>query len=200
MNDFFSIGRDCSCDIVLHDDSNVISRVHAFLRVRRNGTYTISDQSMNGTFVNGIRITSGVEVPVSRKDIITFAQVEDLDWTLIPNPMKRRRTILFFSMSGLVLVALLLILGYMYRPGPSQTNDSVNIIQDTTIVIDDKVTVEKTEEKPAPVDMEPVPAEVKKTEKKVSDPVEEKAPAVKEEAQEINKDTIQSKKIFDSIY
>ena len=48
--------------------------------------------------------------------------------------------------------------------------------------------------------MEPVPAEVKKTEKKVSDPVEEKAPAVKEEAQEINKDTIQSKKIFDSIY
>ena len=107
MKNVYYIGRDDSCDIILQDDSNVISRTHAILRVGKGGRYTISDQSMNGTYINGIRISSGVEVPVSRTDTISFAHLVDFDWSLIPNTAKRTRIILFSIVAGLLLIATL---------------------------------------------------------------------------------------------
>lgn len=84
MKKTYTIGRDSQCDIVLNDQTDVISRVHAILRVAGRKKMTITDQSCNGTYINGIRITSNVEVPVSRKDVISFAHIRDLDWTEIP--------------------------------------------------------------------------------------------------------------------
>ena len=80
----YSIGRDPSCNIVINDCTNVISRRHATLNVSSNGKMTITDQSSNGTYVNGIRITPNVAVPVTRKDIISLAHVSQLDWNSIP--------------------------------------------------------------------------------------------------------------------
>lgn len=107
-NIFYSIGRDESCDIVLYDHTNEVSREHAFLKEYKGGHYTICDRSKNGTYVNGIRIESGVEVPVTREDIVSFAHVVDLDWTQIPdNAGKRRRKIIWFSVGGALLLAAL---------------------------------------------------------------------------------------------
>ena len=51
------IGRDDDCEIVV--DSPEISRFHAQLKVLRNGRLEIADLgSLNGTFVNGRRITA----------------------------------------------------------------------------------------------------------------------------------------------
>jgi pSer/pThr/pTyr-binding forkhead associated (FHA) protein len=79
-----SIGRDTNCDIVINDSTDVISRRHALLNVTPSGKMTIIDQSSNGTYVNGIRISQNVPVPVTRKDIISFAHVAKLDWNFVP--------------------------------------------------------------------------------------------------------------------
>lgn len=80
----YTIGRDSSSDICLYDGGNLVSRYHAVLKVKKNGTYVIIDQSLNGTYINGVRITQGREVPVTRKDTVMFANVVELDWSVIP--------------------------------------------------------------------------------------------------------------------
>lgn len=80
----YSIGRDLNCDIVINDSTDVISRRHALLNVTPSGKMTIIDQSSNGTYVNGIRISQNVPVPVTRKDIISLAHVAKLDWNQVP--------------------------------------------------------------------------------------------------------------------
>ena len=82
----YSIGRDLNCNIVIDDNSDVISRRHATLNVSPSGKMTIIDQSHNGTYVNGIRISSNVPVPVTRKDNVSFAHVARLDWSMVPKP------------------------------------------------------------------------------------------------------------------
>ena len=84
----YSIGREETCNIRLYDSSNMVSRRHATLNVNGN-KMTITDHSSNGTYINGIRITSGTPVPVTRKDVVSFAQTCELDWKLIPNPAKK---------------------------------------------------------------------------------------------------------------
>ena len=80
----YSIGRESGCDIVINDNTDVISRRHAVLNVSPTGKMTIVDQSQNGTYVNGIRISRNVPVPVTRKDNISFAHVARLDWNMVP--------------------------------------------------------------------------------------------------------------------
>lgn len=82
----YSIGRDINCNIVIDDNTDVISRRHATLNVSSSGKMTIVDQSHNGTYVNGIRIASNVPVPVTRKDNVSFAHVARLDWNMVPKP------------------------------------------------------------------------------------------------------------------
>lgn len=94
----YSIGRDNACDIVLNDHTDVISRRHAVLTVSSSGKMTITDQSTNGTYINGQKISPNVPVPVKRKDTISFAHVSTLDWNMIPK-------------SGLWLTYLLVGLG-----------------------------------------------------------------------------------------
>ena len=81
----YSIGRDPACNIVINDNTDVVSRRHAILNVYPSGKMTIVDQSHNGTYVNGIRISQNVPVPVTRKDNVSFAHVARLDWNLVPN-------------------------------------------------------------------------------------------------------------------
>ena len=83
----YSIGRDTTCNIVIDDNTDVISRRHAVLSVAPSGKMTIMDQSHNGTYVNGIRIASNVPVPVTRKDNVSFAHIARLDWNLVPRPI-----------------------------------------------------------------------------------------------------------------
>lgn len=99
----YSIGRDVNCDIVINDSTDVISRRHALLNVTSSGKMTIIDQSSNGTYVNGIRISPNVPVPVTRKDTISLAHVTKLDWTMVPKSTANIRYALFFF-AGLIIV------------------------------------------------------------------------------------------------
>jgi predicted component of type VI protein secretion system len=108
----YSIGREHGCDIEIDDNSDVISRRHATLKVSSSGSMTITDISQNGTYVNGIKISSNVEVPVTRNDSISFAHVYTLDWNMIPNP---RAAIIRYAIAGILAVALIVCGIYGYK-------------------------------------------------------------------------------------
>lgn len=101
----YSIGREAGCDIVINDHSDVVSRRHAVLNVYASGKMTIVDQSQNGTYVNGIRISSNVPVPVTRKDKVSFAHVARLDWNMVPKSSE------FIVRKAAIVVAVLLVIG-----------------------------------------------------------------------------------------
>lgn len=106
----YSIGREQGCDIVINDNTDVISRRHAILNVTSTGKMTIIDQSTNGTYINGIRISSNVPVPVTRKDVVSFAKVSKLDWSRIP----ASDMIIKYAIMGVVAVALIILGVYAY--------------------------------------------------------------------------------------
>lgn len=111
----YSIGREAGCDIVINDNSDATSRRHATLTVMPSGKMTITDQSRNGTYVNGIRISPNVAVPVTRKDNISFAHVYRLDWNLIPKPV----SIMQYVIYGLIAFAVIVggIITYLLLSG-----------------------------------------------------------------------------------
>jgi hypothetical protein len=67
----FTIGRDAACDLVLYDMT--VSRTHAGLR-REAGAWLLSDAgSMNGTRLNGWRVTE--PVPLRAGDRVSFGSM-----------------------------------------------------------------------------------------------------------------------------
>jgi len=102
----YSIGREPSCSIVINDPQKIISRNHAVLTIADNGKITIVDQSTNGTYINGIRISPNVPVPVTRKDRISFARVANLDWNRIPKEGGNLKYVLW-TIGGVVAAGLI---------------------------------------------------------------------------------------------
>ena len=102
----YTIGRDVSCNIVIDDRTDVISRRHAMLTVAPSGKMTITDLSYNGTYVNGIRISQNVPVPVTRNDNVSFAHVAQLDWNLVPNAQAT-----YLRYAALAVLAVVLVVG-----------------------------------------------------------------------------------------
>lgn len=127
----YSIGREIGCDIIINDNSDVISRRHATLNVTPSGKMTIVDLSHNGTYVNGIRIAQNVPVPVTRKDNVSFAHVARLDWNMIPNT---GATIVRWVVIGVVAVLLILcgIWGFSTFSGSESSDGS----QPAPVVVD----------------------------------------------------------------
>lgn len=78
------IGRDASCDLVLHSDK--VSSLHAEITVLNNGDILLEDKnSKNGTFLMNKPIKAGTAVSIRRGDAIRFGDVE-LMWSQIPMP------------------------------------------------------------------------------------------------------------------
>lgn len=96
-----SIGRGEDCHIIFPD--NVISRRHAILRIYATGKMEIVDMGQNGTFVNGVKLVPNTPYPVSRKDVISFAHVRQLDWTQIPDQSRWYRYTIY-GVAGVVLI------------------------------------------------------------------------------------------------
>lgn len=122
-----SIGRDQSCDIVINDSTDVISRRHAILNISSLGKMTIVDLSRNGTYVNGIRITPNVQVPITRKDVISLAHVAKLDWNLVPLSYSIMRYVIL----GCVALLLLICAYFAYQhyiDKPKAVNEDVEIV------------------------------------------------------------------------
>lgn len=125
----YSIGREHGCDIFINDNTDVISRRHAVLNVSPSGKMTIVDQSHNGTYVNGIRISPNVPVPVTRKDNISFAHVARLDWNMVP---KSNSSILKYVVIGVVALIVVIggVVGYCTLGGGSSSNMTA-VVADT---------------------------------------------------------------------
>lgn len=143
----YSIGRDLNCDIVINDSTDVISRRHALLNITPSGKMTIIDQSSNGTYVNGIRISQNVPVPVTRKDVISLAHVAKLDWNQVP---KSNRWTMYVLIAVIVLAV---IAGIIFGPkllksddggaSPTELTDSALIKQKEAERLDSIKNVEK---------------------------------------------------------
>lgn len=99
-----SIGREDTCNIILHDPESLISRKHALLKVYWTGKMEIIDMSTNGTYVNGNAIAKNKPYPVTRKDVVSFARVKQLDWSLVPDNLK------LIKIAAAVVVALTIII------------------------------------------------------------------------------------------
>ncbi|MBQ7662571.1 MAG: FHA domain-containing protein [Prevotella sp.] len=138
----YSIGREVGCDIVINDNSDVISRRHATLNVSPTGKMTIVDLSHNGTYVNGIRIAQNVPVPVTRKDNVSFAHVARLDWSLVPNTGG-----MIIKWSIIALVALIVIGGSIWflnsTPNEPTPNPNANTVQADSLANKKKVEEEE---------------------------------------------------------
>jgi pSer/pThr/pTyr-binding forkhead associated (FHA) protein len=78
------VGRDGSCDIVLHSDK--ASSLHAEITLLNNGDILLEDKnSRNGTFIMNRPIQPGTQVNIKRGDAIRFGDVELL-WEQVPQP------------------------------------------------------------------------------------------------------------------
>lgn len=69
--DRISIGRSADNDIVLYDGS--ASRHHARIEVTERGATVFDQRSLNGTFVNGVRVTQKL---LSDNDVLTIGKYE----------------------------------------------------------------------------------------------------------------------------
>lgn len=161
MKKIYTIGRDEGCDIVIPDNTDVISRLHATIRIEANDKIFLTDQSRNGTYVNGMKMSSNVEVPISRKDVVSFAHIHNLDWSLVPKQKNNKLKIFFITTLILVIIGIVcyFILGakkQVLSDPPKPTSVESVTPNDTTV----KDTV--TEEPKEPVQEKPKDKEVAK--------------------------------------
>ena len=78
------IGRDASCDIVMHSDK--VSSLHAELTLLNSGDIMLEDKgSRNGTFIMNRQIKPNKPVNVSGNVNLIIGDVE-LQWSQVPMP------------------------------------------------------------------------------------------------------------------
>lgn len=180
MNKVYTIGRDTSCDIVIADSSDVVSRVHASLKANGGGKYTIIDQSRNGTYVNGIRMSANEEIPVTRKDVISFAHVRDLDWNQIP---KDKNTNLIWIIAAVAVVLAVGACFLIFKPKTEQPKPAP-APKEVPAQVDEPKVVENTSPKDT-VYVKPK-QEVKQKTKKKKNEVKQEEKQSKEEPEVVN--------------
>ena len=72
----FRIGKERSYVDYFVADNNAVSRIHADIITKNNSFFVKDENSTNGTYVNGNRLSPNEEVQVFDGDIITFANEE----------------------------------------------------------------------------------------------------------------------------
>lgn len=68
-----TIGRSSNCDIIILDPKNRVSREHAVLIVEGRKVSLQDNNSSNGTYINGLKIPSGIPHPITPKDRVTLS-------------------------------------------------------------------------------------------------------------------------------
>lgn len=188
MKKVYTIGRDPQSDIVINDSTDVVSRLHATIRIDGSKTFLI-DQSQNGTYVNGMRMSANEEIPVTRKDTISFANIAELDWSLLPDPKKDQMKTVAIVIASLAIVAAIVfgILHYLDNNDNSNNEETTSTTNTETIstppIEDNAAETETTPAEADPVQqVEPTPSSPtakgkssgKNKDKKEGQPEEEK--------------------------
>ncbi len=107
------IGRDTTSNILLEHE--MISRHHAILRIYSTGKIELISMGANGTKLNGTLVRPNVIYKVKRSDMIAFAGKYQLDWALIPDPLKKVRIALICLAICLLLVCLAVATNKVYN-------------------------------------------------------------------------------------
>lgn len=97
-----TIGRGDGCTITIDDE--MMSRRHAIIKIPTFGKMEVVDMSKNGTFVNGVRLRPNVPFPVTRKDVVNFADVHQLDWSKVPDPLK------YYKLGAIIVAGLVVLI------------------------------------------------------------------------------------------
>ena len=180
MKKIYTIGRDESCDIVIPDNTDIISRLHATIRVESNNKLFITDQSRNGTYINGMKMSSNVEIPVSRKDVVSLAHIYNLDWSLVPKQKNKQKIAFIVLIILAVVIAAVITISLGVREGaPEEVTEPIqpaHVVKPDTIVVKDTVSDKKqelTKDKPVnvPVEEENVEVEVEKPKEEIYNPI-----------------------------
>lgn len=72
----FRIGKDKRYADYIISDNAAISRAHARFMIKDGKIFLTDEDSLNSTYVNGIRLTGGQETEVNNEDVIMFADEE----------------------------------------------------------------------------------------------------------------------------
>lgn len=110
-----TIGRNNTCDIIIPDITDLVSRKHAVLDCHFWGKMVIHDISSNGTYVNDQLIGRDKGMRVTRNDKVTFARVAKLEWADVKDPYRYARWIVIVG--GAVALAALLALTFFFFAG-----------------------------------------------------------------------------------
>lgn len=137
----YTIGRDSNCNVIINDPSNQVSRHHATINVD-GFKMTIIDNSTNGTHVNGVKISKGVPFPVTREDVVSFADVAVLDWKRIPSPVQR-----LAMYAGVCVIMLAILVGAVYYVKSKRDKEAEQHEQLTEQKMQDKDSMTKSVEK-----------------------------------------------------
>lgn len=195
MKNYYTIGRDPQCDIVVYDATNIVSRSHATLRIQGRKMF-LTDHSTNGTFVNGMKIASNVEYQVTRQDDVSFGNIVYLDWDSVPSGSSNRKTIVIIVLS-LLVTAILSLLGYfLLRNDDGEIPQQDKTPVSTNIAIPASDSTSKSEEaKDSLVVLPNVKATAKQPAKTVDNKSEKKKPvAIEKDEKSIQSGTSISKK------
>lgn len=119
-----TIGRGEGCDILVDDYR--ISRRHAILRIHTLGKMEIVDMGQNGTWVNGVKLRPGVPFPVTRKDVVNFAEASQLNWSLVDNPLRNLKIIGLIVGILAILIILIVLISSVFSEDSSETWKSVD--------------------------------------------------------------------------
>lgn len=147
-----TIGRGEGCTITIDDE--MMSRRHAIIKIPTFGGMEIVDMSKNGTSVNGVRLRPNIPFPVTRKDVVNFADVRQLDWSKVPDPLK------YYKIGALVvgaLVVLLIVISLLVKVFSSEPEQPAPAVQKTETV--KPVESEKPQEQPMDQQEEAAPEE-----------------------------------------
>lgn len=108
------IGRNNTCDIIIPDTSDLVSRKHAILDYHFWGKMVIHDISSNGTYVNDQK-TDKKGTRVTRNDKVTFSRVAKLEWDDVKDPYRHAR--LWVAVGAFVIVAAFLLFAIFFSTG-----------------------------------------------------------------------------------
>ena len=172
-----TIGRGEGCHIYFDDES--MSRRHAIIKIPTFGGMEIVDMSKNGTFVNGVRLRPNVPFPVKRTDVVNFADVAQLDWSQVPDPMK------YYKLGAAIVGGLVVLLLAIFllknllstseepspKPATEQIQQSATPIGQQTKPVVEEPAQEQDESKAEP--QSPAATEGQEAQSDTYDPVKE---------------------------
>jgi len=156
-----------------------MSRRHAIIKIPTFGGMEIVDMSKNGTFVNGVRLRPNVPFPVKRTDVVNFADVAQLDWSQVPDPMK------YYKLGAAIVGGLVVLLLAFFllknllstseepspKPATEQIQQSATPIGQQTKPVVEEPAQEQDESKAEP--QSPAATEGQEAQSDTYDPVKE---------------------------